>query len=59
MASASTGAEPNSSSTSRGLSTIGRPAVLRLVLTTTGMSVSCSNAVNRLAVKGSSVASTV
>ena len=40
MASASTGAEPKSSSASRGLSTIGRPAVLRLVLTTTGMSVS-------------------
>ena len=39
MARASTGAEPNSSRASRGLSTIGRPAVFRLVLTTTGMPV--------------------
>ena len=44
MASASTGAEPNSSSASRGLSTIGRPAVLRLVLTTTGVPVSSPKA---------------
>ena len=36
IASRSTGAEPKHSSASRGSSTIGRPAVLRLVLTTTG-----------------------
>jgi len=59
MASASTGAEPKSSSASRGLSTMGRPTVLRLVLTTTGISVSSSKVVSRVAVRGSSEASTV
>ncbi len=38
------GADPKSSSASRGSSTIGRPAVLRLVLTTTGSPVSSLNA---------------
>ncbi len=39
IASASTGAEPKHSSASRGSSTIGRPAVLKLVLMTTGVPV--------------------
>src|SRR5690606_3827006 len=41
----STGADPKSSSASRGSSTIGRPAVLRLVLMTTGRPVRSANAV--------------
>src|SRR5699024_7148175 len=40
----STGAEPKSSSASRGSSTIGRPAVLRLVLMTTGSPVRSAKA---------------
>ena len=44
IASASTGAEPKHSSASRGLSTIGRPAVLSDVLTTTGTPVRRSTA---------------
>ena len=42
IASASTGAEPKHSSASRGSSTIGRPAVLSEVLTTTGTPVRAS-----------------
>ena len=40
----STGADPNSSSASRGSSTMGRPAVFRLGLMTTGSPVRASNA---------------
>ena len=49
IASRSTGAEPKHSSASRGSSTIGRPAVLRRVLTTTGTPVRASNALEHRA----------
>ena len=51
MASASTGVEPKHSRASLMSSTIGRPAVLRLVLTSTGRPVRCSKAVSRAAVE--------
>src|SRR5690606_25141055 len=54
MASRSTGAEPKHSNASRGSSTIGRPAVLRLVFTTVGSPVLRSNAVSMSASSGSS-----
>src|SRR5690242_11051836 len=59
IASTSTGAEPKHSSASRGSSTIGRPAVFRLVLTTTGTPVRRSTASSRRATSGSSLRLTV
>ena len=56
---ASTGAEPKHSSASRGSSTIGRPAVFRDVLTTTGTPVRASKASSMRATSGSSARSTV
>ncbi|MFF1794026.1 hypothetical protein ACFVXQ_07305, partial [Kitasatospora sp. NPDC058263] len=58
-ASRSIGAEPKHSKASRTSSTIGRPAVLRLVLTTTGRPVSSSNRSSIRAVSGSSTGSTL
>ena len=52
-ASRSTGAEPNSSIASRGVSTIGRPAVFSEVLTTTGRPVRRSNSASSSATSGS------
>ena len=52
IASTSTGVEPKHSSASRRSSTIGRPAVLRLVLTSTGRPVRCSKAASRAASSG-------
>src|SRR4051794_32316082 len=59
MAIRSIGALPNSSKASCGVSTIGRPAVLRLVLTRTGTPVRRSNSARSLANKGCSAASPV
>src|SRR5215218_8596907 len=55
----STGADPKHSRASRGSSTIGRPAVLRLVLTTTGTPVRRSTPSSSRATSGSSSRSTV
>src|SRR4051812_8883736 len=59
IASRSTGAEPKHSSASRGSSTIGRPAVLRLVFTTTGTPVRRSKPSSIRATSGSASRSTV
>src|SRR3954464_8865432 len=53
IASRSTGAEPKHSRASRGSSTIGRPAVFREVLTTTGTPVRAAKASSIRATRGS------
>ena len=53
IANRSTGEEPKHSNASRGSSTMGRPAVFRLVLTTTGSPVSSSKVPSTRATSGS------